>query len=483
MVMITALLVPFAGTASAYGPISVPMGSQSAPTITAGKAGATIGELEILESMPGSLGNGETITLALPQQAVWSQFPATDTILSTNMGSLKPSYQIVDTGGSTMQITVGGTTAGQPWPAAWFLKNLQVNTAVDFSGLLNVTLGDSAGVVLIATLAMVNPPVATSAASVPAIASGQAGQAVGDLSIIETAAGSIAGTTTYSAIDTNTGEKGANGNYGLCLYQTNNSEPNLYVVAPPGVTFDGTPDVTVSSGNLQLGQPVTETGDNYLGVNNQGVLVIPVQSGSTTASTIKISGIRVTVDSSVPLGPVEFQIEGPAVNQNTDRDTNGKPISINGESAANLSAPFPNSTVAAETAVATVATETSSARFQIGQYSYTVNGHVYGMDVAPFIQNSRTYLPLRYVATAFGAEADFVWDAWSQSVTISKGSLTVQLTNGSTVMTINGAPIYMDTTPVIQDDRIFLPAAWVAQALNDSIKWDPASRTVTLISI
>jgi hypothetical protein len=50
-------------------------------------------------------------------------------------------------------------------------------------------------------------------------------------------------------------------------------------------------------------------------------------------------------------------------------------------------------------------------------------------------------------------------------------------------MTINGAPIYMDTTPVIQDDRIFLPAAWVAQALNDSIKWDPASRTVTLISI
>ncbi len=499
MVMIAALLVPFVGTASANaafsmtnvaGPGGLSESSQGCPpTIIAGQAGVPIGELEILERVPGSLIQGGTITLTLPQNAVWAQFPSTDTSLSVNCGTLGATSQMDGADGRTMLLTVNGTTSGQSNGADWFLKNLEVNTSDDFSGPLTVTvggsevatgavtIGDNAGVAGTVTLATVTPAVMASVDSAPTIAPGQAGQTVGDLTITEAAAGDITGTTTYSAIDTNSSKKGANGNYGLCLNQASNNEPDLYVVAPQGVTFDSTPTVTVSGGDIELGTPSTEISDSYLGVNNQGVLVIPIKGGSTTASTIKISGIQVTVENTVPQGPVEFEIEGPAVNQNTDKDTNGDMVSINGESTSNLSAPFPTSSVAAR---ATGATVKNVAKFQIGQTAYTVNGRVYDMDVAPFIQDSRAFLPLRYIANAVGvADAGIVWNGKNQSVTIIRGSLVAQLTIGSSIMNIDNATIYMDTAPVIKDGRACLPVAWVAKALNADIQWDAASQTVT----
>ena len=92
----------------------------------------------------------------------------------------------------------------------------------------------------------------------------------------------------------------------------------LYVVAPVGVTFDTTPTVTVTSGNIQLGTATTGTDvevENTTTAGNQGVLEIPIDSSSTTASTIKIAAPVVSVDRTVPSGPVIFKVEGTAVDQ------------------------------------------------------------------------------------------------------------------------------------------------------------------------
>ena len=67
---------------------------------------------------------------------------------------------------------------------------------------------------------------------------------------------------------------------------------------------------------------------------------------------------------------------------------------------------FPNDTTAATVNVATVGTTATggggTAVFTIGQTSYTLNGQSVTMDVAPYIKDSRTFLPLRYVADALG---------------------------------------------------------------------------------
>lgn len=48
--------------------------------------------------------------------------------------------------------------------------------------------------------------------------------------------------------------------------------------------------------------------------------------------------------------------------------------------------------------------------FVVGQESYTVDGQPKEMDAAPFIENGRTFVPVRYLAYALGvAEENIVW--------------------------------------------------------------------------
>ena len=103
------------------------------------------------------------------------------------------------------------------------------------------------------------------------------------------------------------------------------------------------------------------------------------------------------------------------------------------------------------------------------------------MDVAPYIKDGRTFLPLRYIANAAGvADSDITWDPATQEVTISKGGRLVQVTIGSTTMLINGKAVTMDVAPEISNGRTCLPFAWVAQALGANITWDATTQTVTV---
>ncbi len=123
---------------------------------------------------------------------------------------------------------------------------------------------------------------------------------------------------------------------------------------------------------------------------------------------------------------------------------------------------------------------TGAAVFTIGSTSYTLNGNSVTMDVAPYIKDGRTFLPLRYVAEAAGvADSGITWDPATQEVTINKGGRQVQVTIGSTTMLINGEAVTMDAAPEITNGRTCLPFAWVAQALGANITWDAAAQTVT----
>ncbi|MGC8943760.1 MAG: copper amine oxidase N-terminal domain-containing protein, partial [Caldisericia bacterium] len=54
---------------------------------------------------------------------------------------------------------------------------------------------------------------------------------------------------------------------------------------------------------------------------------------------------------------------------------------------------------------------------QVGNPTAIVDGQVVTLDVAPVIVNGRTFVPLRFVAEAFGASVD--WNSLYQVVTIN----------------------------------------------------------------
>jgi len=98
------------------------------------------------------------------------------------------------------------------------------------------------------------------------------------------------------------------------------------------------------------------------------------------------------------------------------------------------------------------------------------------MDAKTFIENSRTYVPVRYLGDALGAETG--WDEKTRTVTVTLDSKVVKLVIGSKALNIDGQTKQMDVAPLIKDGRTYLPARWVAEAFGYTVRWNAQNRTV-----
>lgn len=103
------------------------------------------------------------------------------------------------------------------------------------------------------------------------------------------------------------------------------------------------------------------------------------------------------------------------------------------------------------------------------------------IDVAPYIKDNRTYVPVRYLAYSLGVLQDgVVWDGSTQQVGIIKDDTQINLTIGNATMTVNEEPVTMDVAPEITNNRTFLPVRWVAEALGATVEWNDSTRQATI---
>ena len=123
----------------------------------------------------------------------------------------------------------------------------------------------------------------------------------------------------------------------------------------------------------------------------------------------------------------------------------------------------------------------AGASFVIGEKTYTKNGEVREMDVAPYIKNDRTYMPVRYIANALGiTDENIQWDEAAQLVTLQHMGKIVKLTIGVASVDVDGVVTAIDVAPEITDSRTMLPARFVAEAFGYNVGWNADTRTVTL---
>ncbi|OIQ09057.1 hypothetical protein MOOR_11680 [Moorella thermoacetica] len=122
------------------------------------------------------------------------------------------------------------------------------------------------------------------------------------------------------------------------------------------------------------------------------------------------------------------------------------------------------------------------ATFTPGQKGYTINGQAQEMDVAPFIENGRTYVPLRYLALGLGVPEEGIgWDPSSQTVTLSSAGHILKFYPGRAEMERDGRRQALDVAPLNRAGRVFLPARYVAEALGYRVTWSPARQQVLVI--
>lgn len=99
-------------------------------------------------------------------------------------------------------------------------------------------------------------------------------------------------------------------------------------------------------------------------------------------------------------------------------------------------------------------------------------------DVAPMIRNERTVLPIRVIAEALGASV--AWNEPAQKVTIIKGDTVIEPFINQPYALVNGTPVQLDAPAFIENSRTYLPIRFISENLGASVVWDGLARTVTI---
>lgn len=105
----------------------------------------------------------------------------------------------------------------------------------------------------------------------------------------------------------------------------------------------------------------------------------------------------------------------------------------------------------------------------IDSKSILVNNEMDTLDVAPYVKDSRTYVPLRALAQSFGAEVN--WDEKTGEITVDGNGTKVVLEVGKTTYTVNDNEKTMDVAPELDSaaGRTLVPVRFVAEALGYTV--------------
>ena len=110
-------------------------------------------------------------------------------------------------------------------------------------------------------------------------------------------------------------------------------------------------------------------------------------------------------------------------------------------------------------------------RLTIGSYLFYNRGNLVQNDVAPFIDSAyhRTMVPLRIIAE--GLDSVVSWDDAARTVSINR--------SGTQISLVIDLPLpYGMGTPVIINDRTFVPARYVVEVLGAMVRWCEAEQAV-----
>lgn len=128
---------------------------------------------------------------------------------------------------------------------------------------------------------------------------------------------------------------------------------------------------------------------------------------------------------------------------------------------------------------------------QIGSSNATINGVNSSLEVPPYISNSNTMIPLRFVANALDIDdSNIIFEPNTKSISIIQpqtGKEFVFQVGSNQIITKVGSSSTSSTmgnsaTAEITDSRTFVPLRELANAFDLEIGWEANTKTVTLTS-
>lgn len=99
-------------------------------------------------------------------------------------------------------------------------------------------------------------------------------------------------------------------------------------------------------------------------------------------------------------------------------------------------------------------------------------------DTEPSINDGTTYVPMRGIFEALGA--DVKWNDSEKSITVINNSNTIKLYVGKNDIVINGKKSAKSPYPVISDGRTLVPLRSISELLGAEIDWNSATRRIDI---
>ncbi|WP_334073438.1 copper amine oxidase N-terminal domain-containing protein [Paenibacillus sp. A14] len=100
-------------------------------------------------------------------------------------------------------------------------------------------------------------------------------------------------------------------------------------------------------------------------------------------------------------------------------------------------------------------------------------------DAQPLVDKSnRVQVPVRFVSEALGAKV--AWNSKTKKVTVDLNSNQIVLTLGKKAYTVNGKTKQMDTVALRKSDRTYVPLRFVSEALGAQVNWDSLNYMVSI---
>jgi Predicted glycosyl hydrolase len=112
--------------------------------------------------------------------------------------------------------------------------------------------------------------------------------------------------------------------------------------------------------------------------------------------------------------------------------------------------------------------------------SVSIDGLPLDLDVSPVIQNSRTMVPFRAIAEAMNLEVS--WDNQTRTVNATNGNTTVRLQIDNPTAYHDNTPITLDAAPLIVGGRTMIPLRFFSEAFNCRVDWNSTTNQVSIIT-
>lgn len=99
-------------------------------------------------------------------------------------------------------------------------------------------------------------------------------------------------------------------------------------------------------------------------------------------------------------------------------------------------------------------------------------------NVAPTIVDSRTLVPVRFVAESLGA--DVQWDNETRKITINLGGKQIVMTLNEKAYSVDGAALELDVPPQVMYDRTMVPVRVISEAFGKTVFWDAENELIVI---